>query len=104
MRAVATADQGEVNSDTLFEFMQEGQTVSARYAGGKIRLGYLVGTIVDGILAFRFSQVDETGRIDGGRSTCDISMTNEGTIRLLEHFQWESRQGSGVNVLEECHH
>jgi len=28
-------------------------------------------------------------------------MTFDGRIRLLEHFQWESREGSGTNTFEE---
>ncbi len=32
---------------------------------------------------------------------CEISKTNDGRIGLLEHFQWESREGTGTNVFEE---
>jgi hypothetical protein len=55
---------------------------------------------IDG-LQFRYSQVDMDGRIDGGYSTCEISRMEDGRIRLLEHFQWESREGTGTNVFEE---
>jgi len=41
MRVVSTAERGEVNADTLSEFSREGPLVSARYRGGKVRLGYL---------------------------------------------------------------
>ncbi len=53
MRVVATAEAGEVNTETLFEFAQDGSVVSARYAGGKVRLGYLVGMISAEGLRFR---------------------------------------------------
>ena len=101
MRAVATADGGEVSVDTLFTFTQVGNTVSGQYAGGTVRLGHLVGTLAAGELSFRYAQVDHAGRVDGGRSVCDVSLLPDGRVQLREHFQWESREGSGTNFLEE---
>ncbi len=101
MRVVSTAKGGEVNNETLFEFAQDGSVVSAQYAGGKIRLGHLVGTMSAEKLRFRYAQVDNTGRLDGGYSTCEIGRTAAGRIQLVEHFKWESRRGSGTNIFEE---
>jgi len=101
MRAVATGEGGEVNRDTLFVFSQDGATVSARYAGGTIRVGYLVGSLSAGRLTFRFAQVDLEGQVDGGHSVGEISILPDGRARLLEYFHWESRDGAGTNVLEE---
>jgi hypothetical protein len=101
MRAVATADGGEVSVDTLFTFVQVGNTVSAQYAGGTVRLGHLVGTLAGRELSFRYAQVDHAGRVDGGRSVCDVSLLTDGRVQLREHFHWESRDGSGTNILEE---
>jgi hypothetical protein len=101
MRAVSTADGGEVSVDTLFSFAQAGDTVSAQYAGGSVRLGHLVGIFAAGELSFRYAQVDHAGRVDGGRSVCEVSSLPDGRVQLLEHFQWESRDGSGTNVLQE---
>ncbi len=101
MRVVSTASGGEVSSETLFTFGQEGAVVSAHYVGGTVRLGYLVGNLTQGHLRFRYAQVDGEGRVDGGHSICDLQRLPDGRIRLLEHFERESRDGSGTNVLEE---
>ena len=102
MRVAATADAGEVGGDTLFAFAQEGSTVSARYAGGNVKLGYLVGTLTaPATLEFRYAQVGAGGRIDSGHSTCDVSRDADGRTRLREHFTWDTREGSGTNVLED---
>jgi uncharacterized protein DUF6196 len=101
MRAVVTGGAGEANADTLFTFAQQESTVSALYAGGTVRLGYLVGTLKSDRLEFRYAQVDRDGHVDGGHSVCDIARLADGRVRLVEHFQWESRVGSGTNVLEE---
>jgi len=101
MRVVSTAKVGVVSAETLFTFTQEGPVVSAHYAGGKVRLGYLVGIVSAERLYFRYAQLDVEGRLDGGRSTCEVMRTPDGRIRLLEHFQWESCEGTGTNVFEE---
>lgn len=101
MSVASTADCGEVDSKTLFEFTQDGSVVSAKYTGGKVKLGYLVGTMDSDRLTFRYTQVDEDGRLDGGYSTCEVSRMADGRIRILEHFKWESREGTGTNVFEE---
>lgn len=102
MRVVSTAESGVVNAETLFTFTQEGPVVSAHYSGGYVRLGYLVGVITSEGLCFRYAQLDTNGRLDGGSSTCEIEMTFDGRIRLIERFQWESREGSGTNIFEEA--
>ena len=38
MRVVSTAEGGEVNTETLFEFAQDGSVVSARYAAARCGL------------------------------------------------------------------
>ncbi len=101
MHVVSTAEPGEVNSETLFEFTQDGSVVSARYVGGKVRLGYLVGAMSANCLSFRYVQVDNSGRLDSGHSTCEIRWMAEGRMRLIEHFTWDSREGSGTNIFED---
>ncbi len=101
MRVVATSELGKIDADTLFEFSQAGSMISARYVGGKIRLGFLIGTIVADEVTFRYCQINHEGQIDGGFSTCHLERTESGRIRLVEHFQWESGEGSGTNVLRE---
>lgn len=101
MNVVSTDSIGVVNSETIFTFTQEGSIVSAHYAGGKVCIGYLVGAISSEALSFRYAQIDTDGHLDGGQSTCEISRTPEGRVRLVEHFRWQSRAGSGTNVFEE---
>lgn len=101
MRVVSTAEEGEVNTETLFRFTQKDKFVSAEYGGGKVRLGYLIGTISGNSLSFRYVQADTSGRLDSGFSTCKIRRKSNGKIQLIEHFKWDSREGTGINIFEE---
>ncbi|MCB9845112.1 MAG: hypothetical protein H6811_03885 [Phycisphaeraceae bacterium] len=99
--APVTAPGGVINADTIFEFHQADNRVEATYTGGRIVRGFLVGVITNDTLEFRYCQAHTDGRIDGGASTCSLERTDDGRIRIIERFEWESRGGSGTNVIEQ---
>jgi hypothetical protein len=39
--------------------------------------------------------------VHAGRSTCDVMLRGDGRLRIVEHFQWSTREGSGTNVFDE---
>ena len=92
---------GQVSPDTEFAFGQEGRVVHARYAGGGIALGFLVGVADGETIEFRYVHVDRQGAISSGHSIDTIEVLPDGRLRLHERWDWESQQGSGTSVLEE---
>jgi hypothetical protein len=101
MRAVDHLSEGLITAATLFTFAESDAVVSARYAGGRIVLGYLIGKRTADGIEFSYVKMDVTGRIDTGQSRCDLTRLPDRRLRLVEHFKWASREGEGVNVLEE---
>ncbi len=101
MHASVTAENGVVNADTVFEFSQSDDWVTARYSGGKIVHGYLVGRVDGSAFAFRYCQCDTDGHLDGGQSNCELERRADGGIRIVERFFWESRGEEGVNIIED---
>ncbi len=102
MNVVKTAPNGIVNSDTLFEFTQDLELVSAKYSGGEIRKGYLVGNVKNDRLHFSYCQIRINGIMDHGTSICEISNENNKLV-LKEEFEMSSEQGKevGVNIFKE---
>lgn len=92
---------GVVGSGTQLRFLQSGSRVLGKYAGGRIRRGYLVGRIAGAKLDWSYLQWEESGQLHGGTSICDLVEQSDGRIRIVEHFQWQSRPGGGVNVFDE---
>ena len=99
MNAIKTASNGVVNHETIFHFKEVDGIISAEYAGGKVKHGYLVGKIIEGKLAFQYSQIHDDGEKDGGHSVCDIETLADGRIQLVEHFVWS--EGTGTNIIAE---
>lgn len=101
MYVSATGEQGVVSAETTLHFMQKGSAVFARYSGGRVERGCLVGTLAGSELTFRYAQREASGEIHSGRSVCDVIRRSDGRIQIVEHFAWTSRAGSGTNVFEE---
>ena len=96
-----TADTGVVSGGTRLHFTQRGDRVAARYAGGSVRRGWLVGRWTDNILRFRYAQCEDGRAIHAGHSVCDLQQLPDGRVRVIEHFAWSTRPGSGTNVFDE---
>ena len=97
----STAAQGVVSSETRIRFVQQGDRVVGSYRGGNVRRGCLAGRLQGARLRFRYLQREASGEIHGGNSICDVVQLPDGRIRILEHFTWRTRQGSGTNVFDE---
>lgn len=95
------AGPGVVDEQTLFEYHQEGSLVWARYAGGHIQLGFLVGTRDQDELSFRYSQLHTDGETANGHCSSHLHLLDDGRLHLIEMWTWESRPGSGRSYAEE---
>jgi hypothetical protein len=96
-----TAAAGVVSGETRLHFTQRGRRVAAWYAGGRVLRGWLVGSWDGDVLRFRYAQREEASCIHGGQSVCVVEELPDGRLRLIEHFSWSTRSGSGVNVFDE---
>jgi hypothetical protein len=95
------ATGGDVGTDTEFEFHQDDDLIWARYSGGRVRLGFLVGTCDGAYAEFRYTQVLTDGTTANGRSRDRIELLDDGRVRLHEAWRWESKTGAGTSVLDE---
>ena len=103
-RRFAAADQapaGEVDAETVFEYHEDGDLVWARYAGGAVRLGHLVGLRRRDVVEFRYSQLNTSGETSSGFCRSTIEVLAYGRVRLHETWRWESRPGKGTSIVDE---
>jgi hypothetical protein len=95
------AEAGEASQATVFEYHEDNGVIWARYAGGVVRLGFLVGTRDADKIEMRYSQLNDKGETSNGRCSSTISVLADGRIRLDEEWSWESKPGSGISAVEE---
>jgi hypothetical protein len=100
-RSVANDADGDVGDETYFRFEQADDLIHARYEGGTVRLGHLVGLRRGDELDFRYTHVTVDGETATGHSVDRIERLDDGRLRLHEDWEWDSKPGSGSSVLEE---
>jgi hypothetical protein len=100
-RVAEMGSEGEAGTATVFEYHESDGLVWARYEGGAVRLGFLVGTRQGNSLEFRYSQLNDRGETSNGRCSTTISMLPDGRLRLAEEWSWESKPGAGTSAAEE---
>ncbi len=101
---VIGSDCGAVTLETVFQYSQESNVVWARYAGGKIRLGYLVGANRGRELACGYTQLLVTGEMQTGKTTATIEELDAERVRLHETWRSDSPNAdpaSGRRTLEQ---
>lgn len=100
-RVSAMDAEGEASEETVFAYHERDGVIWARYEGGAVRLGFLVGTRDGEHLDFRYSQLNESGETSNGRCSTKISTLADGRLRLEEDWSWESKPGAGTSAAEE---
>jgi len=100
-RVSEMSDAGEADAETVFEYHEDDGVVWARFQGGTVRLGFLVGIRDGDRLDFRYSQLNESGETSNGRCSTTLSVLPDGRVRLSEAWSWESKPGAGTSWAEE---
>ena len=101
MRPRQTDTASVVSRETVLRFEQVANVVSARYRGGHVIDGYLIGHLNGVHLRFLYVQADTEGRLDAGVAEGLIERLGDGRLRLVEQFQWITRPETGSNIFEE---
>jgi len=102
-KAVQNSSNGETSDETIFEYKQTGNVLTAEYKGGNILTGHLIGLVDDyGNIDMRYHQVNEKGELMTGICKSKPEVSSNDKIILHENWQWTSGDKSkGTSILEE---
>ena len=95
---IENSESGKVNSDTVFNYQQKGNIVTADYSGGTIRYGKIISTLENDILNMVYQCVTTENELKAGKAVAKISLTKENKILLQLNWQWlNENQEKGVS-------
>lgn len=99
----SNTDNGETSSETIFHYKQQENLITARYSGGKIKYGHLIGLVdLSGNIDMRYHQVNTDDEIMTGICHSTPEILPNGKLLLHESWQWTSGNLSkGNSVVEE---
>ncbi len=103
---ISNSDNGEITSDTIFKYQQNGRILTATNSGGQIKTGHLIGLVDNnGHIDMRYHQVNTKGELMTGICHSIPEILENGKIRLHETWQWTSGDHSkGTSIIEEINH
>lgn len=103
-RSVQNSPSGDVNSETIFHYHQEGELVWGEYSGGEIVRGSLVAKCDgEGNLDMRYQHLNRRGELMTGECRSVPGILPDGRIWL--HEKWKLTCGdlsSGESIIEEA--
>jgi hypothetical protein len=100
-RSLADVEGGDVGTETIFHYAEDDGVVHARYEGGAVVLGFLVGRRDGDRLEFRYAQLRADGTTATGHCVSQIETLADGRLRMNETWHWDSADGSGTSTVEE---
>ncbi len=102
-KPVENSTNGETSDETIFEYRQTGNILTAEYNGGQIISGHLIGLVNEqGNIEMRYHQVNVNNELMTGICYSQPEVMANGKIRLHESWQWTSGdKSSGTSILEE---
>lgn len=90
-KALSNSENGEVGSNTIFHYRQEGNVIWATYKGDQIKMGTLTGIILpSGNLQFNYQHVNVEDVIMTGICQSAPELNEEKKVILHETWQWTS--------------
>lgn len=91
---IENSDKGEVNSDTVFEFSQNYDLVTADYEGGTIRYGNITGHLKEDKLEMVYQCITHKNRLRSGKGTGIVKLDDDGKIRMKIAWEWLDDKGA----------
>ena len=95
---VENSESGKVNADTVFNYQQKENIVTADYSGGTIKYGKIIATLDNNILHMLYQCVTSENELKAGKAIAKISLTETYKIHLKLNWQWlNGNQEKGVS-------
>lgn len=85
---IQNSDSGQVNSETIFEYKQAGNLVTADYFGGTIRYGKIIAALKDDELTMLYQCLTTNDELKAGKAIAKISLTESGKMTLNLNWEW----------------
>jgi len=88
-KALSNSENGEVNDDTVFYYSQKENIISAKYSGGEIIKGNLIGKqLENGQFDFVYHHINKDGQLKIGKCLSTAILQDNRKIKLFEKWQW----------------
>ena len=95
---IQNSDNGQVNTETIFNYKQDDNLVTADYFGGSIKYGKIIAELKDDQLNMLYQCFTTDHQLKAGKALAQIELTENGKIKLSLNWQWlTDRNDKGIS-------
>jgi len=100
---LSNSEEGEVSTETLFHYKQEGDLVTADYSGGTIRHGKIIAKQNKRCdLEMVYNCLTNDGELRSGKAYAKVSINSGEKIQLDLDWKWlEGEREKGTSIYTE---
>jgi len=85
---IENSESGKVNSETIFEYKQNGKLVTADYYGGSITYGKIIAVLENDELSMVYQCFTTSNELKAGKAIAKISLSEDQKIKLDLDWEW----------------
>lgn len=85
---IQNSDNGEVNTETIFNYKQEDNLVTAEYFGGTIKYGKIIAELNGSELNMLYQCLTTDNQLKAGKALAQITLTENDKIKLSLDWEW----------------
>jgi hypothetical protein len=85
---IQNSDNGQVNTETIFNYKQDDNLVTADYFGGTIRYGKIIAELKGDELNMLYQCLTTDNQLKAGKALAQIALTENGKMKLSLNWEW----------------
>lgn len=85
---IQNSENGQVNTETIFNYKQEDNLVTADYFGGTIKYGKIIAELKGNQLNMLYQCLTVNNELKAGRALAQIVLKENGKIKLSLDWEW----------------
>ena len=85
---IQNSDNGAVNTETIFNYKQDDNLVTADYFGGIIKYGKIIAELKDDKLNMLYQCLTTNNELKAGKALAQITLTENSKIKLSLDWEW----------------
>ena len=85
---IQNSESGQVSLETVFEYKQNSNLVTADYFGGTIKYGKIIAELKGDELNMLYQCLTTDNQLKAGKALAKITLTENGKIKLSLDWEW----------------
>ncbi len=99
---ISNSEEGKVTDETIFEYKQNGNVVTADYQGGSILYGKIIAVLKGNYLNMLNQCVTMENKLMAGKAKAQISLNENNKIKLVLNWEWlDDGKEKGISIYIE---